>query len=93
MALLALSRLSSASLLDWIGTWPRAQLAVVVPCLLVWLVLAARGYLRPSEPVARSRSRWAALGALTSAVLGLVLFQVPELVAGQPRSSRRAGSG
>ena len=82
VALLALSRLSNASLLDWIGTWPRAQLAVVVPCLLVWLILAARGYLRPSDPVARSRSRWAALGALTSVVLGLVLFQVPELVAG-----------
>ncbi len=81
-ALLAVSRLTSPSLLDWIGTWPRVQLAVVVPCLLGWLVLAARAYLRPPDPVARSRSRWAALGALTSVVLGLVLFQVPELVTG-----------
>ena len=77
-----MSRLTSPSLLDWIGTWPRVQLAVVVPCLLVWLVLAARGYLRPPDPVARSRSRWAAAGALTSVILGLVLFQVPELVTG-----------
>jgi signal transduction histidine kinase len=81
-ALLAGSRVASPSVLDWVGGWPRVQLAVVVPCLLVWLVLAARAYLRPPDPVARSRSRWAALGALTSVVLGLVLFQVPELVVG-----------
>jgi signal transduction histidine kinase len=82
VALLAVSRLTSPSLLDWIGTWPRIQLAVVVPCLLIWLGLAARAYLRPPDPLARSRSRWAALGALASVVLGLVLFQVPELVTG-----------
>ena len=83
VALLATSRAMSPSILDWIGTWPRVQLAVVVPCLLAWLVLAARAYLRPTDPVARIRSRWAALGAGTSVVLGLVLFQVPELVFGR----------
>ena len=69
-------------MLDWIGTWPRVQLAIVVPCLVIWLVLAARAYLRPTDPVARIRSRWAALGAAAGAIAGLALFQVPELVLG-----------
>jgi hypothetical protein len=80
---LVATRATSPSTLDWIGTWPRVQLAVVVPCLVLWLVLAIRGYVRAPDPVARVRSRWAALGALTSAVLGLLLFQVPELVLGR----------
>ena len=80
---LAMTRIASASVLDWIGTWPRVQLAIVVPCLVIWLVLAARAYLRPTDPVARVRSRWAALGAGTSAILGLLLFQVPELLFGE----------
>jgi len=82
-AALAIARLGSAGTLDWIGTWPRVQLAIVVPCLVLWLVLAARGYLRAAGPEARARTRWAALGAATSAVLGLLLFQVPELLTGQ----------
>jgi two-component system NarL family sensor kinase len=83
LAALALSRVVSAGTLDWIGTWPRIQLAIIVPCLVLWLLLAARGYLRASDPEARARSRWAALGAATSAILGLLLFQVPELLTGQ----------
>jgi signal transduction histidine kinase len=83
VAALALTRVASAGTLDWIGTWPRAQLAIVVPCIVLWLLLAARGYLCAAGPEARARSRWAALGAATSAVLGLLLFQVPELLTGQ----------
>ena len=79
---LGATRAASPSLLDWIGTWPRVQLAIVVPCLVIWLVLAARAYLRPTDPVARIRSRWAALGAAAGAIAGLALFQVPELVLG-----------
>jgi len=81
--LLVIGRATAGSTLAWIGTWPQAQLAIVVPCLLLWLVLAARAFITSRDPVARSRSRWAALGAATSAVLGLALFQVPELVTGQ----------
>lgn len=81
--LLAASRMANSSTLAWIGTWPRIQLAVVVPCLLVWLALAVAAFLRSADPVARSRTRWAALGATTSVVLGLTLFQVPELLLGR----------
>jgi signal transduction histidine kinase len=82
LALLA-TRVTNPSTLAWIGTWPRVQLAVVVPCLLVWLVLAVWAFLRAGDPVARSRTRWAALGATTSVVLGLALFQLPELLLGR----------
>jgi two-component system NarL family sensor kinase len=79
---LAISRLTTPSTLEWFGTWPRIQLAVVVPCIVVWLALAIVAFRRAEDPVARSRTRWAALGALTSAILGLALFQVPELLFG-----------
>jgi signal transduction histidine kinase len=80
---LAAARLATPSTLEWIGTWPRIQLAVVVPCLAVWLALAAYSVVRPADERARRRSRWALFGATTSAVLGLALFQIPELVLGQ----------
>ncbi len=83
VAALAAARATSPSTLDWIGTWPRVQLAVVVPCLALWLVLAARGYLRAADAETRAKTRWAALGAALSAVLGLLLFQVPELLVGR----------
>jgi signal transduction histidine kinase len=80
---LALTRLATPSTLEWIGAWPRIQLAVVVPCLVVWLVLAVVAFGRAGDPLARARTRWAALGALTSVILGLALFQLPELVLGR----------
>jgi signal transduction histidine kinase len=80
---LAATRATSSTNLDWIGTWPRVQLAIVVPCLLLWLVLAARAYLRPADAESRARSRWAAIGAAASAVTGLLLFQLPELALGR----------
>lgn len=79
---LAAARAVSPTALEWVGTWPRVQLAIVVPCLALWLALAAHSYLRPSGPEVRAKSRWAATGAGASAVLGLALFQVPELVLG-----------
>src|SRR5262249_60016583 len=59
------------------------QLATLVPCLLAWLVLAVGRLVRPADAVERSRTRWAALGAFVSVVLGLALFQVPELITGE----------
>jgi len=81
-ALLA-TRPATTSTLEWIGTWPQVQLSIVVPCLVAWLVLAVRAVAWPADAMARSRSRWALLGAATSAVAGLALFQVPELVLGR----------
>jgi signal transduction histidine kinase len=80
---LAATRATSPSTLDWIGTWPRVQLAIVVPCLVTWLALTVYGYARFADRAARDRARWAALGAATSVVLGLVLFQLPELLLGR----------
>jgi two-component system NarL family sensor kinase len=82
VALLLASHISSPSLLDWIGTWPRIQLAIVVPCLLMVLGLLVVAYRRPGDLAARVRGRWAALGAVASILLGLVLFQLPELLLG-----------
>ena len=80
---LAISRVTTPSTLEWFGMWPRIQLAVVVPCVVLWLALAIFGFRRAADPVGRSRTRWAALGALTSAILGLALFQLPELLLGR----------
>ncbi|HKF85334.1 MAG TPA: histidine kinase [Candidatus Limnocylindrales bacterium] len=80
---LAISRVTTPSTLEWVGTWPRIQLVVVVPCILLWLAFAIIGFRRAGDPVARSRIRWAAMGALTSAILGLALFQLPELLFGR----------
>ena len=80
---LGISRVTTPSTLEWVGTWPRIQLAVVVPCIVAWLALAIVAFRRAEDPVARSRTRWAALGALTSAILGLALFQLPELLLGR----------
>jgi signal transduction histidine kinase len=82
--LLVLGWATSPSLLDWIGTWPRTQLAIVVPCVVVALGLMILTYRGAADPDARIRARWAALGAGASILLGLVLFQLPELLLDHP---------
>ena len=71
---------AAPSLLDWVGTWPIAQTAVVVPFLSVSLALFVRNYRRTTEPAARIRIRWAWLGAAASAAIGLFAFMLPELL-------------
>ncbi len=71
---------AAPSLLDWVGTWPIAQTAVVVPFLAVSLALFVRSYRRTTDPAARIRIRWAWLGAAASAAIGLVAFMLPELL-------------
>jgi hypothetical protein len=83
LALLAATGLTSPSVLDWIGSWPRTQLAVIVPAMILWLFLFVANYRRTSAPAALARARWAALGGIAAAVLGLALFQVPELLSGR----------
>ena len=82
LVLLIATRAASRSTLEWIGTWPRTQLAIVVPCLLAWLAITVYAYLRVADPVSRGRARLAALGAATSVILGLLVFQGPELITG-----------
>ena len=38
------------STLEWFGTWPRIQLAVVVPCIVGWLALAIVGFRARRRP-------------------------------------------
>lgn len=82
-ALLA-ARLASPTNLDWVSTWPPIQGAIVVPLAAASLAIFTRSFRRTRDPVLRSRIRWATLGAVSSAVLGLLVFQVPELTLGRP---------
>jgi signal transduction histidine kinase len=76
--------LVSPTRLDWVATWPTIQGAIVVPLVVLSLVIFARNFRVTHDPVLRSRIRWATLGAVTSALVGLVLFQLPELLAQRP---------
>lgn len=82
-ALLA-TRFATATSLDWVATWPTIQGGIAVPFLAGSLAIFGRSFRATRDPVLRSRIRWATLGAVSSAVLGLVVFQVPELVIGRP---------
>ena len=77
-------RLATASDLDWVGTWPTAQVVVILPVVVLALarfVLTAR---RTRDPEARATIRYAWLGVVWGLTLGLLLFTLPELVAGRP---------
>lgn len=79
-AALAAGRLTSPTTLEWVGTWPLAQIVVVVPMLALALAAFVYTYVRAADAAARARMRWAALGAVVSAVVGLVAFWIPELL-------------
>ncbi len=82
---LTLAALGTApTLLDWVGTWPAAQVAIVVPTLAITVTLIGVRYLRTRDPVRKAQMRLATLGAGASGVLGLVLFMGPALILGRP---------
>ena len=54
LAMLA-GRLATTSDLEWVGTWPVAQVAVVVPALLLTIALLVRTYRRTTDASARTR--------------------------------------
>ena len=72
------------TLSDWLGTWPLAQLAVIVPTLIATLGVFVRSYRRTTDDAERNRMRWAAFGAVASGVATLALFWLPELLLGRP---------
>ena len=80
----AIAALAAPTTLDWIGTWPVTQVAIVVPSLIVSTALLVRSYRRAEGSTARDRMRWAVLGGLASAILGLALFMLPELLVRRP---------
>jgi signal transduction histidine kinase len=75
---------ASPSLADWVGTWPLAQVVVVVPALAVSVAIVGYRYVRLGDPVRRAKLRLATLGAVASGVLGIVLFMGPVLLTGRP---------
>jgi signal transduction histidine kinase len=75
--------LTSSTSLEWVGTWPTAQAAVVVPALSLAVALVIRSYVRTRDPVARTKIRWLTVGAVASAGIGLVVFWIPALVVQQ----------
>jgi signal transduction histidine kinase len=77
-------RVATATDLEWVGTWPTAQVAVVVPILALSLALFVRSYRRTTDLAARTRIRWAWLGVVASATIGLACFMVPELLLHHP---------
>jgi len=79
LAMLA-GRLATTSDLEWVGTWPVAQTAVVVPSLILTLALFVRTYRRTTDAAGRIRIRWAWLGVVASASIGLVGFMLPALL-------------
>lgn len=72
--------LASPTRLEWVATWPLAQVVVVVPLLGLSLGLLVRSYVRTRDRAARARIRWATLGGVASAGLGLVAFMLPEML-------------
>lgn len=78
------ARLVSPTTLGWIGTWPLIQVSIVVPLLSMSMGLLIRSYVRTPDPAARTRIRWATLGGVASAALGLGAFMLPELILGRP---------
>ncbi len=82
--------LTAPSGLDWVGTWPLTQVAIVVPTLVVTVGTIAYRYVRTTDPVRRARLRLATLGAAASGALGLALFMAPILITGHPLVSDSA---
>jgi signal transduction histidine kinase len=76
----SLGRVATSSDLEWVGMWPVAQLAVVVPALVLTLALFVQTYRRTTDRVARTRIRWAWLGVIASGTIGLLCFMLPALL-------------
>jgi signal transduction histidine kinase len=81
---LTLTGLGAGSALLWVGTWPAAQVAVIVPATVVTVAIFVARYVRATDPADRARRRLATLGIAGSAALGLVTFMGPALVSGRP---------
>jgi signal transduction histidine kinase len=82
LALLA-ARLATSTNLEWVGTWPTAQLVVIVPFIVLSLAALLVTARRTRDPEARTQLRWAWLGLMWGLGLGLLLFMLPELVIGR----------
>ena len=76
-------RLATASDLEWVGTWPTAQVAVIVPVTLIALVRFVRTVRSTRDRDERARLRLAWIGFGWGLTIGLVFFMAPELLLGR----------
>ncbi len=81
---LAVGRATTTTALAWVGTWPIAQVVVVVPALAAGLVIVVRTYRRTTDPAGRASIRWATLGVVVAATIGLFGYMLPELIVQRP---------
>ena len=85
VAMLALAIGAALVASDWSGWLAlvyRGQGAIVVTALTAVMVLGVVVYRRSDQPQVRVRLRWVAGGTVVTAVLGLGLWQLPELLLG-----------
>lgn len=75
---------ATESALEWVGTWPFAQLVVIVPALAVAVAIFAARYARTDDPADRARRRLVTIGVVGAGTLGLVAFMGPALITGRP---------
>lgn len=83
VATLALAPMTDSAL-EWIGTWPLAQLVVIVPALATAVAIFAIRYARTKDPADRARRRLVTIGIVGAGSLGLVAFMGPALLTGRP---------
>lgn len=84
LALLVAAGLRSPDWMAWFAAVYTGTAAIVAAALLACAVFGVLGYRRTDSPVTRDRLRWVAGGAVLTSVLGLLGWQVPELVLGRP---------
>lgn len=82
--LTVISTMTVPSTLEWIGSWPLTQVAIIVPTMLVTVAIIVVRHLRTTDPADRARWRLATIGIAGTASLGLVAFMGPVLLTGRP---------
>lgn len=84
VVLTAVLAMAAPSTLDWIGSWPLAQVVIIVPTMVLTVAIIVVRHVRTKDPADRARWRLATIGIAGTASLGLVAFMGPVLVIGRP---------
>ena len=69
--------------LRWFDLVYAGTTVMVAATLLAGVVLGVWAYRRSQNPLTRSRLRWVAGGSITSAVLGIAFWHLPQILTGQ----------
>ena len=79
----AVAALLAPDSIRWLGLVHSGQTAVVAATLVTGIIAGVVGYRRDRDPLMRSRLRWLAGGGTLSSLLGVVGWQLPELITGR----------